>query len=288
MSTAAANRQFFDAISETYDTKPFFVKVNQEVTDDLRNRLDWIGIPFTNTGSPSDVDSVRQLDYACGTGLMTRVFGPYVTQTLGIDVSPNMVAVYNARARAAGLPPSAIYATVGDLFDKENPSPNGAEWDGFDLVTSSFAFHHFEDVVHAARCLKDHLRPGGVLLINDFLEGGDLKADDDGKPIEGTEGTWAHRHHHGHGKRDEQHHHDRAEAGHEHSREPGTMAASIVAKGASFTIEGVKKFFAQAGLVDVDVVTMGKRVYLEMGGQKLWRTILFARGRRPVEGKFEL
>ncbi|KAF2446927.1 S-adenosyl-L-methionine-dependent methyltransferase [Karstenula rhodostoma CBS 690.94] len=308
MSTAAANRQYFDAITGTYDSKPFFAKVNQEVTDDLRNRLDWIGIPFANTESSSDTQSVRQLDYACGTGLMSRIFGPYVTETRGIDVSPNMVAAYNARARAVGMSESTINGVVGDLFDNENPTPTGAEWDGFDLATAGFAFHHFEDVVHAAKCLKQRLRPGGVLMITDFLEDGDLKADEQGEPIEGSEGTWAsHNHdgHHGHGhghghghdhEHDHEHGHGKKEHCHHHCEpakvedEPGwdreKMVASIVVP--SFTVEGVRKFFTEAGLVDVDVVTMDKRVYMEFGGQKLWRTVLFARGRRPLEAKSEL
>ncbi|KAL5438570.1 hypothetical protein PMIN07_011680 [Paraphaeosphaeria minitans] len=231
---------------------------------------------------------------------MSRVFGPFVTETRGIDVSPNMVAAYNARARATGLSESTIHAVVGDLFDREHPTPTGAEWAGFDLATASFAFHHFEDVVHAAKCLKERLRPGGVLMINDFLEGGDLKADENGEPIEGTEGSWHHRHsHQGHGHGDghgHDHSHDKKEHDHRHREpvkledEPGwdraKMTASIVVP--SFTVDGVKKFFTVAGLVDVDVVTMDKRVFMEFGGQKLWRTILFARARRPLEAKSEL
>lgn len=209
-----------------------------------------------------------------------------------------MVAAYNARARAAGLSESTINAVVGDLFDRRNPNPAGPEWDGFDLATASFAFHHFEDVVHAAKCLKERLRPGGVLMINDFLEGGDVKADEQGEPIEGTEGSWHHHHsHHGHGHgHGHDHAHGNKELGHHHHEptkvedEPDwdqeKMATSIVVP--SFTVEGVKKFFTEAGLVDVDVVTMDKRVYMEFGGQKLWRTILFARGRRPQEAKSEL
>lgn len=229
-----------------------------------------------------------------------QVFAPYVTQTLGVDVSPNMVESYNTRARTAGLPATAMHAVVGDLLDAENPSPQGAEWDGFDLVTVGFAFHHFEDVVHAAMCMKERLRPGGVLVISDFLEGGDLKADAEGKPIEGTEGTWANHHHghghgHGHGAKDHSgqgteaghighHHHDDVKTEEEQGFDRGKMSASIRAGGASFTTEGVKKFFSKAGLVDVDVVKMEELVYMEFGGEKLWRTVLFARGRRPAEG----
>ncbi|KAI4911068.1 hypothetical protein J4E90_007325 [Alternaria incomplexa] len=215
MSYAEANRRYFDAISDSYDSKPWFKVVNDRVATTLRSDLSWVGIPFTD----STTQPVRLLDYACGTGLMTRVFGPYVTSTQGIDISPNMVSTYNSRARDAGLSEDVVNAIVGDLFDKSDPNPESLSGDrfwNFDIATVGFGFHHFEDVVFAARQLKERLRPGVV---------------------------------------------------------------------PHFTIDGVKQFFAEAGFVDVDVITMKEKNYMEFGGKKLWRTILFARGRRPMEGQ---
>ncbi|KAF2116578.1 S-adenosyl-L-methionine-dependent methyltransferase [Lophiotrema nucula] len=304
MSLSEANRKYFDSISDAYDNKPWFTKVNQQVTEELQARLEWIGIPLVNTGSPTDVKEVKFLDYACGPGLMSRIFGPYVTVTKGIDISPNMVATYNARARTAGLPVFSINAVMGDLFNKnEAPSSeiSGSEFRNFDLVAVGFGFHHFEDVVHAARCLKERLRPGGVLVINDFLEGGDLKADEHGNPIAGTEGDHAHHHHHpGHHRQSHHHGHDGIKsekcdpATHTHanvkqewddvssSREVKEQMKDSIAV-YSFTVDGVKKFFTEAGFVDVDVAVMPERVYMQFGGRKIWRTILFAKGRKPLE-----
>ncbi|KAH7116937.1 S-adenosyl-L-methionine-dependent methyltransferase [Dendryphion nanum] len=307
MSLAEANMNYFNNIGDAYDSKPWFAKVNQQVTDYLRARLDWVGIPFVNTESSSTKD-VRLLDYACGPGLMSRIYGPYVTVTRGIDIAPKMVATYNARAISAGLPPSKIRGIVGDIFARDSPLSEELStpefWD-FDFATVGFGFHHFEDVVHASRCLKERLRPGGVLLISDFLEGGDLKADENGDPVPGTEGEHMdHVHHHGkHGDHDHGHHegqnhgHDQSHHHHHHHHQHGQkydmdnpdptshvrteMSASIVVP--SFTIEGVKKFFTEAGLVDVEVITMEERVYMSFAGRQLWRTILFAKGRRPFE-----
>ena len=250
--------------------------------------------------------------------MQKQTFGPYVTKTLGIDISPNMVKTYNTRIEAAGLSKETAHAVHGDLFDKANPSPaelSGPEWANFDLAAVGFGFHHFEDVVHSAKQLKARLRPGGVLVINDFLEGGDLQADEEGRPIEGSEGNWAvhshgHEHGHGHGHshgdggshghvHDHAHdhsHHDKH--GHHHKGEKKhdvtdsspelkkKMNDSIMVP--HFTIDGVKKFFTEAGFVDVDVITLDERSYMEFAGKKLWRTILIAKGRRPSEEKSEL
>ncbi|EUC38914.1 hypothetical protein COCCADRAFT_352 [Bipolaris zeicola 26-R-13] len=305
MSLADANRQYFDSISDTYDTKPWFATVNNQVTNALRGDLSWISIPLVNVlagGQESTgTQQVRMLDYACGTGLMTRIFAPYITHTTAIDISPNMISTYTSRfaAAAATAPqPLTITTAVGNLFDKSDPNPSSldaAEFRDFDLATVGFGFHHFEDVVYAAQQLKERLKPGGVLVINDFLEGGDVLVDEEGKMVEGSEGNHAvHHHGHGHGhghKHEHEHKHDHSSHAHKHnhSHNPSDkhdsslhskMAASVVVP--HFTIDGVREFFEKAGFVDVDVKTMKEKSYMEFGGKKMWRTILFARGRRPA------
>jgi hypothetical protein len=64
------------------------------------------------------------------------------------------------------------------------------------------------------------------------------------------------------------------------------MRKSIVFE--NFTVDGVKEFLTTAGFVDVDAVVMEDRVYMEFAGKKMWRKILFGKGRRPLEGKSEL
>jgi hypothetical protein len=64
------------------------------------------------------------------------------------------------------------------------------------------------------------------------------------------------------------------------------MSDSIVVP--HFTLDGVREFFTKAGFVDVDVFPLKERSYMEFGGKKMYRTILFAKGRRPFEEKSEL
>ncbi|KAF5846662.1 hypothetical protein GGP41_004740 [Bipolaris sorokiniana] len=293
MSLADANRQYFDSISDTYDAKPWFATVNNQVAEALRGDLSWIGIPPANVSAEGQASAgtqqVRMLDYACGTGLMTRIFAPYITHTTAIDISPNMISTYTSRFASAFPQPLTITTAVGNLFDKSDLNPSSLdapEFRDFDLATVGFGFHHFEDVVYAAKQLKERLRPGGVLVINDFLEGGDVLADEDGKPVEGSPGNHAvHHHGHGHGHKHEhghKHDHNHESSDKHDSSLHSKMAASVVVP--HFTIDGVRQFFSEAGFVDVDVKTMNEKSYMEFGGKKMWRTILFARGRRPMDG----
>lgn len=102
---------------------------------------------------------------------MTKVMGPWATHFRGIDISQNMVDIYNQTARESGLKEEQVNAVVGDLLAEEVPeSLKGEEWFGFDIAIVGLGFHHFENPVRAVERLTERLKPAtGVLLIIDFL-----------------------------------------------------------------------------------------------------------------------
>ena len=129
----------------------------------------------------------RLLDYACGTGSITRALGPFVTTIKGIDISENMVKRYNDDARAAGLPEERVQAVVGDLCADEVPDHlKGPEYYNFDIAVIGLGFHHFENPVRAIERLTERLKTDtGVLLIIDFLPF-DEEAGNSDDPWKGT------------------------------------------------------------------------------------------------------
>ncbi|EAA36317.3 S-adenosyl-L-methionine-dependent methyltransferase [Neurospora crassa] len=171
------NKEYFNNEAAAYDAK--HAKTLDRIVEEIRARLDFIGVEWVD--EDADSGSVRLLDYACGTGVVSRALAPYTTQCVGIDLSENMVAQYNARAENQGLARDEMYAYQGNLLDPNDPDPrefSGFDFHHFDIAVVGLGFHHFDDPALAAQRLVERLRPGGVLLILDFLPHG--KVADDG------------------------------------------------------------------------------------------------------------
>lgn len=95
-----------------------------------------------------------------------------------------MVNKFNEHARKAGLDPSRIHAIEGDLCS-DPPTVSFTEMSStnFDIAVVCAGFHHFNDTELATKRLAERLKPGGVLLIMDFLtpSGEDGKVPDEVK-----------------------------------------------------------------------------------------------------------
>ncbi|KAK1500775.1 methyltransferase domain-containing protein [Colletotrichum tamarilloi] len=184
--TASANKAYFNKLAAEYDTK--YEKTILQLEKEIRKRKDFIGADWVIDDDDDDDSesesaaqsmaangrSVRLLDYACGTGLISRALAQFTTHCVGIDISENMVAAYNARAENQGLTTDEMHAYQGNLTDPSDPAPAAfASDDGrfrdFDVAGVGLGFHHFEDPELSARRLVERLRPGGVFIILDFL-----------------------------------------------------------------------------------------------------------------------
>ncbi|KAG6140922.1 hypothetical protein E4U46_007267 [Claviceps purpurea] len=158
--TTAVNQAYFNNLASEYDTR--FQNTIERLEEEVRARADLLG------ARPGG----RLLDYACGTGLLSRALGPQLGRCVGIDISESMVEQYNARSNRDGLAPEKCIACVGNLLSPDDPSPekfSSPDFFDFDLAGVGLGFHHMDDCALAAKQLAHRLRPGGVLFIVDFV-----------------------------------------------------------------------------------------------------------------------
>ena len=107
-------------------------------------RSSWIGIDVNK-------HDLRVLDYACGTGVVSQVFAPYSQQILGVDLSQEMVDVYNSKAKVLGIA-DKMRAVVADFItgpdddagDVGSPdNKDDGSFRGFDIAVVGVSLHHY-------------------------------------------------------------------------------------------------------------------------------------------------
>ncbi|NPA83623.1 MAG: class I SAM-dependent methyltransferase [Epsilonproteobacteria bacterium] len=99
----------------------------------------------------------RVLDFGCGTGLLSYNLLPEATQIIGVDASPKMRALFDAKSPDL----KRFYATAH--------WPEGP----FDLVCTSMTLHHIRDLSPLLERFVAALAPGGMVALADlFIEDG--------------------------------------------------------------------------------------------------------------------
>ncbi|HKA52753.1 MAG TPA: methyltransferase domain-containing protein [Candidatus Binatia bacterium] len=111
-------------------------------------------VDFTGAGPRDTV-----LDVACGPGLLACAFARVVRHATGIDLTPAMIEQARALQREKGL--TNISWQVGDVLPLSYPDAS------FSIVTSRFAFHHFQDPRAVLAEMRRVCTPGGKVVVID-------------------------------------------------------------------------------------------------------------------------
>jgi ArsR family transcriptional regulator len=101
------------------------------------------------------------VDVGTGTGRVLEVFASAAERGVGVDINKDMLALARARLDKPRL--SHIQVRLGDLFDL--PLADGAA----DAVVLHQVLHYLDEPARAIAEAARVLRPGGRLLIADFL-----------------------------------------------------------------------------------------------------------------------
>lgn len=114
-----------------------------------------------------DPESTTVLDFACGSGLLSQNLAPHARSIVGIDIAPEMVALYNDKVSNQGIPFEEMHAVVGNLIT-EKTALSGYK---FDIAVNSLSLHHIDDIEGAIRGMQLHLKTGGRIYIADIAHG---------------------------------------------------------------------------------------------------------------------
>ncbi|BCD62610.1 methyltransferase [Nitratiruptor sp. YY08-26] len=100
--------------------------------------------------------NLKILDFGCGTGLVSYELTNIADSITGIDTSPKMVEMFNAKSTTP-----AIKAFCKDIDEIEKK---------FDLIVSSMTFHHIKDIDAIIEKLRKKLQPGGIICVADLVK----------------------------------------------------------------------------------------------------------------------
>src|ERR1700742_2712611 len=111
--------------------------------------------------------AARWAELACGPGLIARAMAPRVGSVLGLDLTPAMIEKARADAAAAGV--ENVSFEVGDATALDLPD------DSLDGAITRFSLHHIPAPVRVLEEMRRVVRPGGLVVVSDFV------TDDDGE-----------------------------------------------------------------------------------------------------------
>lgn len=111
----------------------------------------------------------RVLDLGTGAGHTALALARGAREVVGVDVTPEMVAVAREQARALGV----TNATFEEADATKLPYADAS----FDVVVSRHSAHHFADPMTALHEARRVLRPGGTFLLVDAVAPEDAALD---------------------------------------------------------------------------------------------------------------
>lgn len=109
------------------------------------------------------------LDVATATGHTALALAPYARRVVGVDLTPEMLAIAREQAERRGMDNVTFLTADAEAL----PFPD----ERFDVVTCRIAAHHFPDVERFYREAARVLRPGGRLVVVDNVAPDDPELD---------------------------------------------------------------------------------------------------------------
>ena len=170
MGNLTDNQARFNQAAPTWDENPGRQLMAQRIAGEILTH-----VPID---SATDV-----IDFGCGTGLVSLALQPHVHRIIGIDSSPGMLAVLDAKVRTLCITNVEMFCL--DLSTQPAPDMH------VDVIVSAMALHHIADIPVLLQALLPLLPPGGYLALADLdSEDGSFHEDKTGVYHAGIDRDW--------------------------------------------------------------------------------------------------
>jgi ubiquinone/menaquinone biosynthesis C-methylase UbiE len=147
VTAGEANRAFYAETAETYDASEECV-VDPRLRRRLRDALEH-ALAFAPPNP-------RVLDACGGSGNVSLTLLDLGVRPITVDISPEMLAVYERKARASRHEAESVISEIGAFLERDE-----RDWD---VIVFSSALHHLEDYRRTLALAIRRLAPGGVLV----------------------------------------------------------------------------------------------------------------------------
>lgn len=123
--------------------------------------------PFASRGNPNLAwlgplhDGTVALEVACGAAHVAEELAPHVRAIVGVDLTPELLALGGARLRAAGITNVVLQEANAEMLPFLDES--------FDLVYCRASLHHFADPRAAVGEMARTCRVGGHVALSDLV-----------------------------------------------------------------------------------------------------------------------
>ncbi|KAG7664717.1 uncharacterized protein J8A68_001742 [[Candida] subhashii] len=118
---------------------------------------------------------IKMLDFACGTGSVTEMFVPYLTdeekssELIGMDINPAFLKQFDLKADKYNSDKLEFKSYQYDLLDESVQSELSTKFENrFDLIICTLAYHHIDNYELVTKKLATFLKPQGWLFIIDL------------------------------------------------------------------------------------------------------------------------
>lgn len=139
----------FEEKAKTFDSNPIAIEISNKFSNEVKKNINL-------------KKDCRLLDFGYGTGLVSLPFSSFVHSIVMFD---------NSKAMLNKLREKVFFSKLMNIEIMEgNIDNSNIEQSSIDLIVSSMAFHHIEDIPKVLRTLHGLLKKNGCIIIGDLCK----------------------------------------------------------------------------------------------------------------------